>query len=301
VVLHPAQGSTIERALGEIAGIRLDAPDRDGVVAALEGTPIMVTFPWRDEFLTPDLRWVQAVSAGVEHFPLDTLRDHGVILTSARGIHGPQAAEHAIGLLLAMTRGIAASTLGRAGRRWNWAPVTELGGMTLGILGMGVIGEAVAERARALGMRVIGTSRDPGSYDGVADEVIPAERMDEVFARSDAVVVALPGGEATRGVVGAAQLEALGEGWLVNVGRGSVVDEAALVEALTDGGLRGAGLDVFEQEPLPDSSPLWDLSNVVLTPHLAGASPHYGRRLADLFQRNLAAFAGEAEWINRVV
>ena len=300
VVLHPSQNS-IRRAFEQVAGIRLDAPDRDGVAAALEGAPILVSYPWRDDFATSGLRWVQSVSAGTEQFPIERFREAGIVLTSARGIHGPQVAEHALGLLLALTRGIGVAAGQRAERSWRWPEVSELGGTTLGILGMGVIGEAIAQRARALGMRVIGTSRDPAGYDGAADEVVAAERMDEVFSRAEAVIVALPGGEATRRIVGARQLEALGAGWLVNVGRGSVVDEDALVAALTRGSLRGAGLDVFEAEPLPESSPLWDLPNVVMTPHIAGASPHYGRRLADLFRRNLEAFRGRGEWVNRVV
>jgi phosphoglycerate dehydrogenase-like enzyme len=300
VVLHPAQGSSIQRAFESVEGIQLIAPAREDVAAHLPGSPILVTYPWRDEFLTSDLRWVQSVSVGVEQFPHEAFRDAGVVLTSARGIHGPQVAEHAIALLLSMTRGIASATLQRAERDWSWPEVTEIGGMVLGVIGLGVTGEAVARRARALGMRVIGTKRDMEGYDGAADEVTPAERMDDVFAVSDVVVITLPGGEGTRGIVGAKQLAALGKGWLINVGRGSVVDESALITALEEGALRGAGLDVFESEPLPEGSPLWDVPNLVMTPHLAGASPHYGSRLADLFRSNLAAFGGVGDWINRV-
>jgi D-2-hydroxyacid dehydrogenase (NADP+) len=300
VVLHPAQGSSIQRAFEAVEGIHLVAPDREDVAAELRGAPILVSYPWRDEFLTPDLRWVQSVSVGVEQFPVERIREAGVVLTSARGIHGPQVAEHAIALLLSMTRGIAAATLRRKDREWRWSDVAEIGGMTMGVIGLGVTGEAVAERAGALGMRVIGTKRDIEGYDGAADEVIPAERMDDVFAASDVVVITLPGGEGTRGIVGAAHLAALGWGWLINVGRGWVVDEPALIAALTDGDLRGAGLDGFDTEPLPEDSPLWGIPNLVMTPHIAGVSPHYGRRLADLFRTNLAAFHGEGDWVNRV-
>lgn len=298
MVVHGA-GSAIAAALERVEGIRVEtAADPAGVPS---GTPILVTFRWDDVLLTPHLRWVQSISAGTEQFPAPRLAEAGVALTSARGVHGPQVAEHALALLLALTRGVGAATLGRARRSWEWPPVVELGGLTMGILGLGVIGEAVAVRARALGMRVIGTSRSPDAYRGPADEVLSFDRVDEVFRRSDVVVVALPGGEETRHLVDAARLALLGEGWLVNVGRGSVVDEGALVEALTSGSLRGAGLDVFESEPLPESSPLWDLSNVVITPHVAGASPHYGSRLAEVFRANLAAYHGEGEWVNRVV
>ncbi|MCB2224617.1 MAG: D-2-hydroxyacid dehydrogenase [Actinobacteria bacterium] len=300
VVLYPARGSTIADALAAVQGIRLATPDAAGVAGALEDAEILVTYPWREEFLVPGLRWVQSVSAGTEQFPLDRFREAGVVLTSARGVHGPQVAEHAIALLLAMTRGIGTAALARRERRWEWPHVTEIGGKTLGVVGLGAIGEAVAERAAALGMRVIGTRRDPAGYDGAADEVVPAARMLDVFAAADAVVLVLPGGEETRGMIGAAHLDALGAGWLVNVGRGTVVDEDALVAALRDGPLLGAGLDVFATEPLPAGSPLWDLPNVVMTPHVAGASPRYGERLADVFRRNLEAYRGAGEWVNRV-
>jgi phosphoglycerate dehydrogenase-like enzyme len=284
-----------------VAGIRLLTPDIGGVADALIEAPVLITYQWRDEFLTTALRWVQSISAGTEQFPIVRMAGAGVVLTSARGVHGPQVAEHALALLLSMTRGVGRSTLQRAGRSWDWPEVTEIGGLTLGVLGLGAIGEAVAERARALGMRVIGVKRVVDGYQGAADEVLPAERLLDLFTAADAVVVALPGGDDTRNLVGARELDALGGGWLVNVGRGTVVDEVALVEALTGGSLRGAGLDVFESEPLPADSPLWDLPSVVMTPHIAGASPHYGARLADLFRINLDAFHGHGDWLGRVV
>ncbi len=123
----------------------------------------------------------------------------------------------------------------------------------------------------------------------------------EVFRRADAVIVTLPGGEETAGLVGADELDALEGGFLVNVGRGSVVDEPALVSALESGSLRGAGLDVFAEEPLPSGYPLWRLPNAVVSPHLAGASPKYAERLAALFERNLAAYRGAGDWVNRIV
>ena len=126
-----------------------------------------MTYPWRDEFLTPGLRWVQSISVGVEQFPIERFRDAGVVLTSARGIHGPQVAEHALALLLAMTRGIGKAALQQRDHEWEWPPVTEIGGMTMGVIGLGSIGEAIAQRASALGMRVIGTKRDIRGYDGV--------------------------------------------------------------------------------------------------------------------------------------
>jgi phosphoglycerate dehydrogenase-like enzyme len=269
--------------------------------AALAGAEVLVTFRWLDEWLIPSLRWVQSVSAGTDQFPLDLLRSNGVVLTSARGIHETQVSEHALGLLLAMTRGIATAATNQASRTWVWSEVTELSGKTLGVLGLGVIGEGVAHRASAFGMRVIGTKQDPSSYEGVAEEVFGPEGTLDVFRQADAVVITLPGTPETEGLVGAAELEALAGGWLVNVGRGSVIDTGALITAMLAGKLKGVALDVFEKEPLPEDSPLWQMPGVLVSPHLAGLSPRYGERLAALFERNLAAYRGESEWVNRVV
>jgi phosphoglycerate dehydrogenase-like enzyme len=302
LVVGPLGGSGVAEAVAAVPGTNsLIVRSADQMPASLGEAEVVVTFRWSDEWLIPSLRWVQSVSAGTDQFPLDLLRSKGVVLTSARGIHETQVAEHALGLLLAMTRGIATAATNQASRNWVWSEVTELSGKTLGVLGLGVIGEGVARRARAFGMRVIGTKRNPSSYEGAAERVLGPEGTLEVFRAADAVIITLPGTSETEHLVGAAELEALSGGWLVNVGRGSVIDTDALITAVGDGQLKGVALDVFQQEPLPQDSPLWDLPGVLVSPHLAGLSPRYGERLAALFERNLAAYRGEAEWVNRVV
>ncbi len=301
-MLGPAFGYDFAEALDVVEGVaEVVAPPMEQVVAALQGNEVLVAFQWRDEWVVPGLRWIQAATAGTDQFPLDALHDADVVLTSAVGIHEVQVSEHAFGLLLGLTRGIGTSARNQGSRVWRWPPVIDLAGMTLGVLGLGVIGEGVARRAKAFGMEVVGTKRFPDGYSGAADEVFGPGGTLEVFRRSGAVVVTLPDSPETVGLVGAFELEALAGGFFVNVGRGSVVDQDALVEALASGTLRGAGLDVFWKEPLPDDSPLWDMSGVIITPHLAGTSPAYGDRLAILFERNLSAYLGECEWINRVV
>ena len=301
VVVGPLGGSGIAEAVAAVDGVDATIVSRRReMTEALAGVPIVVTFGWSDDWLTRDLRWIQSVSAGTDQFPVDALAERGVTLTSASGIHEVQVSEHALGLLLAMTRGIARAAVDQQNRTWSRSSVVELSGMTLGVLGLGVIGEGVARRATAFGMRVIGTKADPSAYDGVAEEVRGPDGTLDVFRRADAVIVTLPGTPQTKGLVGKAELEALAGGWLVNVGRGSVVDSDALVEAMTAGVLAGAALDVFEEEPLPPDSPLWALPGVIISPHLAGLSPRYGERLAALFERNLAAFRGEGEWVNKV-
>ncbi len=301
IVIGPLGGGIAEAvaAVPDVEAVVVDNPA--DLPAALADASVLVTFLWLDDWLTDSLQWIQSVSAGTDQFPIVRLRERGVVLTSATGIHEVQVSEHAIGLLLAMTRGIAAAARDQADHVWRrWLPA-ELAGMTLGVLGLGTIGEGVARRAAGFGMRVIGTKQSPDDYAGVAEEVFGPDATLEVCRRADAVVVTLPGTAETEGLIGTAELEALRGGWLVNVGRGSVIDTTALVAAMEEGVLAGAALDVFDQEPLPSSSPLWDLPGVLISPHLAGLSPHYGERLAALFARNLPAYRGEAEWVNRVV
>jgi len=298
VVLHPRHPRGVEEALSSL-DIDLVVPDEEALAAVIEESGILVTFLWDDRFL-PGLRWIQSISAGHDQYPYDLFSERGIVLTSASGVHGPQMAEHAFALLLALSRGVGVATRNAVEEVWQPMMLHELTDATMGVLGLGAVGEEVARRAKAWGMTVIGTKRQPEGYEGVADEVLAPEHTDEIFRRADAVVSALPGGAATDGIVTREMLESLG-GWFVNVGRGNVVNEVDIIAALDSGGLLGAGLDVFAIEPLPASSPLWHHRRVVLTPHTAGNSPHYGRRLAAIFSDNLRAFGGEAEWRNRIV
>lgn len=298
VVLHPRRVRGISEALATL-DVDLLEPDEEDLPAAIESSGILVSFVWEDRFL-PGLKWLQSISAGHDHYPRDEFDRRGVILTSASGVHGQQMAEHAFALLFALSRGVGVAVRNAMRAEWKSMSVSELSGGTLGVLGLGAVGEVVARRAKAWDMTVIGTKREVAGYTGCADQVFSAEDTAEVFRRSDAVVSVLPGGESTDGIVTRAMLESLG-GWFVNLGRGNVVAEADILSALDHGGLLGAGLDVFDTEPLPASSPLWTHPKVVITPHVAGLSPHYGVRLAEIVAHNLAAYAGDGEWLNRVV
>lgn len=298
VVLHPRHLQSVAEALGSL-DIDLVIPDEDEVASSVGESGILVTYVWEDGFL-PGLRWLQSISAGHDHYPHSVFEEHGVVLTSASGVHGPQMAEHAFALLLALTRGVGVATRNATEAVWKPMVLEEIAGTTMGILGLGAVGEEVARRAKAWGMKVIGTKRTADGYQGMADEVLGSDCTGEVFERSHVVVSVLPGGDETTGIITRAMLESL-DGWFVNVGRGNVVAEVDIVAAISHGGLLGAGLDVFETEPLPESSPLWTNPRVVITPHVGGLSPHYGQRLAEIFRHNLAAYAGHAEWRNRVV
>ena len=279
----------------------MTVPEAGGVTAELAGSDVLVTYRWEESYLTDSLRWIQSISVGVDQYPIERLRGAGVVLTSARGCHGPQVSEHAFGLLLALTRGIGRSMRHAEARLWKPIPGVEISGMTLGVLGLGTIGEAIAEKAVAWGMRVIGTKTNVSDYAGVATEVFVPDETLTVFERSDVVISVLPDTPTTRGIVTAECLSAMSGGWFVNVGRGTVVKEQDLLDALTSGALAGAGLDVFDPEPLPESSPLWSHPRVVITNHTAGLSPNYGPRLLEIFRTNVEALDGSGLWVNRVV
>ena len=302
-VLHPLGVTGFVPELERIDDIELiQAADDDEVEAALAaGVPILLTYTWRDTFFMPSLRWIQGVGAGFEQYPLERFDQEGVTLTTATGVHAV-VAEAAFGLLLALTRHIADAVNDAKTHTWVEREGPEIAGSTIAIIGLGTIGEAFARRAQGWEVELIGYKRDPDSYTGIVDRVYGPDSLLDVCAMADTIVLTLPGATDTNHLIGAAELEALGAGFLINVGRGSVVDEQALIAALTTGELRGAGLDVFEVEPLPIDSQLWDMPNVVITPHTAGATPRYGERLAKIFRQNLAAFQGDdTPWVNRVV
>lgn len=302
VVLHPRHDPGVDAVLEAISGIELVRPmDDSGVAAALAaGGEVLVTYTWRPEFLSPSLRWIAGTGVGFDQYPLTELADRGVVLTTAFGIHSGCVAEHAIGLLLACIRGIGESARNQSRGVWKQIIGEELAGKKMLILGMGQIGEGIARRAAGWEMEIAGIKRAPEKYDGILTDVRPPAALAEMCAWADILVLSLPGGSETKHLIGAEELDRLGSAWLVNVSRGSVVDENAMVERLQDGRLRGAGLDVFETEPLPGDSPLWTLPNVVMSAHNASASPQFGRRWGEIFRANLSALNTGSQWRNRL-
>ncbi len=302
VVLHPQQPPGVEAFLRSMPQVRLHTPaHEDGVVRELDaGAPVLATFIWKDAFLRPSLRWIAGMGAGIEQYPLTTFAKQGITLTTAAGVHAACVAEHAFALMLSLTRRIGEAVRHMGRHHWQALPGEELAGKKLAIVGLGRIGEEIAQRARNWGLQVTGVKRNPAGYRGGVTDVRGSGELLQVCEWADILVLCAPATPDKRWIIGADELERLGAGWIVNVGRGSLIDEAALVHALTAGRLRGAGLDVTAIEPLPDGSPLWDLPNVVVTAHNAGDSPGYGPRWGALFTQNLAAFHGSGEWINRV-
>jgi phosphoglycerate dehydrogenase-like enzyme len=282
IVLTLAAGADFARAL----------PDADVVVA--KGLS-------DDELARASrLRWLSSWAAGVEHIASPTLFARGITLTNASGVHGPNIAEHLMAMILMFTRGMPRLYRAQLAHRWEHSLASgaerpsELTGKTMLIVGLGRIGEALAARARAFGVRILAVKRDPSTRHGAGvpvDELLGMDALDDVLGRADHVCLSVPLTAETHHLMDRRRLSRLRpSAYLYNTSRGAVIDEAALIEALRAGKLAGAGLDVFEQEPLPESSPLWDRKDVILTPHVAGLTPHYFERDAALFAENLDRF-----------
>lgn len=241
----------------------------------------------------PELAWVQTTSAGIDGLATDALRGRtDIVVTTARGVHGDQMAEHTLSLILALTRALPRFLRQQARREWKRQALPDLAGRTVCIVGYGTIGERIGALCRAVGLRVIGVRRTAGhapTPDGV--EVVSVADLDAVLPRADYVVLVLPRTAETLGLMDRTRLARMRPGsFLINVGRGGTVDEAALLEALRNGPLEGAALDVFAEEPLPPTSPLWDLPNLIVTPHVAAASPRYFEQVFRVFADNLGRF-----------
>jgi phosphoglycerate dehydrogenase-like enzyme len=303
VVLHPAHPYGVDEYLNSVREIHLERPqDNEDVAACLQdGAEVLVTYTWREEFLSPSLRWIAGTGAGTEQYPLEELAARDIILTTAAGVHTATVAEHAFALLLALTRRI-----GEAVRHMNeprWVPLVgeEIAGKKMAIVGLGRIGEAIAVRAQHWRVEAAGVKRNPDNYVGCLKDVRSPDSLADLCAWADILMLAAPANPDGSAMIGKKELGLLGAGWLVNVGRGSLVDPEALLSAVTRGQLRGAGLDVTAPEPLPEDSPLWSSPKVVISAHYAGASPGYGARWGKVFSHNLRVFREGGRWENRLI
>jgi phosphoglycerate dehydrogenase-like enzyme len=270
------------------------------------------------------LRWLHAPAAGVGTFLTPSIRERGVTVTNSRGVHAVPIAEHVLGMLVALARGFLdaaveqTTTRMRRERWWVGAGIPrELFGRTLGLYGYGAIGREVARRASAFGMRVLALKRhperppdlDPALLRAIGlpveeprvDAVLGPGEFDRLLGESDAVAIVAPLTPETQGAFDARAFAKMKRGsWLLNVGRGKIVREGDLVEALRSGALGGAALDVFESEPLPAESELYTLRSVILTPHVSGLSRGFWPRAMALFRENLRRDAAGLPLLNRV-
>ena len=256
--------------------------------------------------VAPKLRWIQASFAGVGDVIERTgLQDTDVVVTRASGVYSGPLAEFVMMALLAHVKDLGHLQRNKAEKRWRQVYTDTLHGKTLCVVGMGSIGRAVAVRARPFGMRVVGVKRTVHEDDaawGNADELYTTRDLHAALREAEYVVVTLPSTPETYHLLDAEAISTMKQGaYLVNVGRGKVVDEGALIEALRSGHLSGAALDVFEEEPLPEGSPLWDLENVIISPHSTASVPGLTNELlVELFCNNLRRYLNGEPLINEL-
>jgi phosphoglycerate dehydrogenase-like enzyme len=278
----------------------LEAWDRDTIRRLLPQADVAFTpFVDRDVFASASrLRWVQSPAAGIGSLMFPELHASDVVVTTARGIRARSIAEHVIGVTIALARRLPHALRAQAAHRWAQddlegpeSGVWQLWGRRMGIVGLGSIGSEVAVRAMAFGMEVVAIRRRPDRPGPTGVTVLGPEGLRELLVQSDVVVLAMPYMPETKQVIGRAELDRIRRGaLLVNIARGKLIDDDAVVAALCDGRLGGAALDVFTREPLDSNSPYWDLPNVIVTPHTSGAMEDYWTPLVTLFAENLRRF-----------
>lgn len=276
------------------AELKNQAPDADAILGAINNDLLRAS---------RKLKWVQTYSAGVEHYVTPELKASNVTLTNAKIIQGPNIADHAFAMLLALTRELHRVIPNRTKEEWmrgQFQPI-ELRGKTAVIIGAGGIGMQIAQRAKAFDMRLIGVDPKDISYTPLVDKFVPPDRLDTVLPEADVVFVSAPHTPQSEKMMGARQFDLVKKGaYFIAVSRGKLYDTDALVRALDSRRLAGAGLDVTNPEPLPKGHALWKFENVIVTPHIAGQSDLVQGRRMNLLKENIRRFAAGEPLLNVV-
>lgn len=281
-----------------LAGIKEEVrffDDYEELLSPGEEVEIIIDFGGGDAKVIralPGLKWISALTAGVDKYPMETLQQKGILLTNTSGLHGTNIAEHVLGSMVAFSRNFVQAAANQFQGLWKPYPVGELFGRNLLIIGTGRIGREIARKAKAFDMNVYGVrSQERDEVIDNFDAVYPTKDLLSILPGKDYVVLVVPATESTLNLMGKAEFDAMDKAAVfINVGRGDTMIEEDLIAALQKGELRGASLDVFEKEPLDEASPLWTLPNVIITPHVAGSTPLYGKRAMDMFLENLERF-----------
>lgn len=275
----------------------------DAGADSLEPYDAVVTMAYHESYLE-GIHWIHSIQAGVDRFPFDELRTHGVILTNSSGIHGPAVGETVAGYMLSFARRLLPAVKSQTQREWSppaWDDAYTLADERCCVVGLGTLGRGIVGRASALGLDVVGVRRSGEPLDGVRTVYTPDD-LHTAIRDSKFVVLAVPLVDETRHLMSTEEFAAMrDDAILINVARGPVVDQEALVDALEAGELGGAALDVFEAEPLPEESPLWEDEEVLITPHCAGFTRDYYRNVADLVQENLAHIDAGEGLVNQII
>ena len=275
-------------------------PNYDRVPQEIGDTDILIGWSIKPEQLLQahKLKWIHSPAAAVHQLMFPELIDSNIVVTNSREVHGPVVAEHAIALVLALAKRISQSVRYQIKREWAQEKLwhehprpREVAGGAVAVVGMGGIGREFAIRAKALGMRVLAVRENPAKGTEGADAVYGPGQLDEVLPQADYVMLCTPVTPATTGIINGARLAKMKpDAYLINVGRGPLVDEAALLEALQNRRIGGAALDVFVEEPLPADSPFWPLDNLLITPHTAAVTDKLWDRHYHLIVENLTRF-----------
>jgi phosphoglycerate dehydrogenase-like enzyme len=300
----PLQAEQVAR-LEAVPGVKVVQISREGLVhddaeAAMASARVLlrggVPASVLDHVIgrAPRLEWIHSFSAGVDRVATPVVRSRGLVVTNARGVFSRPIAEYVVMMCLAIVRHL--PQLLELQRERTWQPLrgTELGGLTIGIVGFGSIGSEIAHLLAPFDARILATRRHParGAGDLPNVELLGLDQLDDLLRRSDITVVAAPLTDETAGMIGAAQLQEMPEhAWLINIARGRLIDELALRRALEAGWIAGAVLDVFSEEPLPPDSPLYSTPDLIITPHTSWSSYRVVDRSIDLFVQNLSRFA----------
>jgi phosphoglycerate dehydrogenase-like enzyme len=305
---QPLMAQTIRARWPEMRVVHL--PDYDRLSEELPDTDIFIGYSLRAEQLThaKKLKWIHSTAAGVAQLMYPELRDSGIVVTNPSGVFSPPMAEHTMGLLLALARNFPDSTRHQDRSHWGQQDIwdkpqhlTELSGRVLLIVGFGSIGRELAKRARAFDMRVWGVTRSGRGDSTHAEKIVPASQLEAALPHADYVVIAAPETTETRHLIGAKQIARMKpSARLINIGRGSLLDDAALILALEKGTLAGAALDVTSVEPLPPESPLWKAPNLFITPHTSAVSDRLWHRETALLMDLLERWFDGREMFNQV-
>lgn len=308
-------GNLTEKQAAEIKSISLaldlvEINNKESLKAVMADAEVYIPGPFNNEILKQarKLCWIRYRWAGLDDTLFPEIINSDVLVTNSAGVFNLPIAEHVMAMMLCFSRSI------HLAMRWLpkhlgdeetsdklYASIRELHGATLGIVGYGGVGKTVAQRAKAFGMKVLAIKRNPTGDDGIADDIWGMDKLDEVLRQSDYLLISTALTEETKGMIGEEQLSSMKpDAVIVNIARGAIIDEAALIAKLQNGKLRGAGLDVTLVEPPPADSPLWQMDNVIITPHYSGYSPNTRRRQFMLLCKNLKRYANGEQLLNIV-
>ncbi len=291
-----------EELVEALADVPIDVAVVDGSPESLADRDAVVTFRHREAFL--DLAWVHSIQAGVDRFPHDRFREAGVVLTNSTGIHGDAVGEMVAGYVLSLSRRLHEYAAAQERGEWSqpeWDDAWTVAGERACVVGLGGLGRGVVDRLTGLDLEMTGVRRTPLPEPGV-ERVYPSGELHEAIGDARFVVLTVPLTDETRDMIGADELAAMrDDAYLLNVARGGVVDQSALIEALRNDEIAGAALDVFETEPLPEDSPLWGMDEVIVTPHRAALTRDYYRHIASILRESVRRVRDGSDPVNRVI